>query len=450
MSIQGICKKLNHQMEVIPILFKLTPRKINLVVKKAVLMRTPPFTINEIISVDDQKKLMMSTLIRDPPKLKPVFMIKEIRAQPIKTQKLNLMRPEFKTKEEKDLDLIEAHKNFFGHGKAKDLNKAKELYTKCAEQGMAEAHNCLGKMNLEGVGCKVDNKQAFRHYESSSRNNNPEGHYKLGTMHLNKLINKNLPEEQRVLTAKDLISKAAKFNHLEAVTEMGYLAEKGIGQPVNLGLAKQFYREASKGNNPRAMNNLACILMNEKNSDDVEGNSELQAYGLLTRARELGYNPAIANLAECYLNGVCVKKDLVIAKNLFKEAADKNDPEAKFKLAFFQLRDASLSGNPENYVKAADELRKTLCLNPKHSSAHYYLGFMHENGLGVDRDITTAFNHFQKAVEYSEGKDEKALYKLGNLYVTGLAPGGQDIHKAIVSYQCSAQLGDPDACNALG
>jgi TPR repeat protein len=63
------------------------------------------------------------------------------------------------------------------------------------------------------------------------------------------------------------------------------------------------------------------------------------------RAKELGYTKALTNLGIFYNRGIYVQKDAMIAKDLFQKAADKGDIDALFYVAYFKLKEASLSEN---------------------------------------------------------------------------------------------------------
>ena len=78
------------------------------------------------------------------------------------------------------------------------------------------------------------------------------------------------------------------------------------------------------------------------------------------------------------------------------------------------------------------------------------MGYLYENGLGVDQDYKAAFKYYSLSSEYSNEKNVKALYKLGNFYYNGYGNIFINKDKAIYYYKKSAELGDSDALNKLG
>lgn len=85
----------------------------------------------------------------------------------------------------------------------------------------------------------------------------------------------------------------------------------------------------------------------------------------------------------------------MIEIRLFQSAADKGDLEAKFNLAYFILKDASSTNRDEDYALAVTLLREVTFYDPGNALAFYYLGFVYEHGLGVDKDYRLAIKYYQ-------------------------------------------------------
>ena len=52
--------------------------------------------------------------------------------------------------------------------------------------------------------------------------------------------------------------------------------------------------------------------------------------------------------------------------------------------AFSLLREASKQDDYDNYLLVSNYLREIIKEEPNKSEAYYYLGFLYENGYGVD------------------------------------------------------------------
>jgi len=224
---------------------------------------------------------------------------------------------------------------------------------------------------------------------------------------------------------------------------------------------------AQKMHSPRAMSNIALMLIenNRKMQDQVAAGAVLEideeeiptSLTLLKRAADLGFTKAITNLGICYLKGIGVDLDEQEAKKCFEEASNKKDPLAIYFVSYLKLRDAFLK-DPTNqnyqlkeYQDAADCLHYVLIDDPYNDQCHYYLGYLYENGLGVDLDYTTAIKHYRKAVELSKDKNALACFKYGSMLYSGNGNGNFiQKDKALEYFVKAAELNDKNALNVMG
>lgn len=109
----------------------------------------------------------------------------------------------------------------------------------------------------------------------------------------------------------------------------------------------------------------------------------------------MGNTEAITNLGICYAKGVGCDKNMHLAINCFEEASEKEDIIAKYYLGYHCLYNATLTNLEDDYVKAADLFREVIAKKPSYAKAYYYLGFMFENGFGVENDFKTAFRYYK-------------------------------------------------------
>lgn len=349
---------------------------------------------------------------------------------------------------------IQAQEAFFGHGRQKNYKEALEIYQEAERKGITKAANCLGLMYLKGEGVSQDYEKAYYHFNiaknSTDTEGKAEGFYWIGHMHFNNLVGStSLEENMRQAVAN--LEKAASMEQSQAMCDLGIIYEHGLNGIVDFDKARLYYDRAVKLNNPMAMDNYGVFLLREDVSFNNPENNKKLAFDLFNAARDLGYKKSHTNLGIMFLKGIHVSKDLVNAKELFKKAAsgDQPDIEAKYYLAYFKLKEASMSQDESKFEEVADELRYILAINKKHSDAHYYLGFLYENGLGTDKDLRSALKHFQKAME-SDPNNSKAKYKVANYYMTGEGLSYPDKVKAFELYRQAADQGNSDALLALG
>ena len=72
-----------------------------------------------------------------------------------------------------------------------------------------------------------------------------------------------IPSNQRLDKAVHFYEKSAKRGNTDAMTDLGFLNEKGIvgTEESSLVQAVEHYKQAIEGHNPRAMNNLAGFYL---------------------------------------------------------------------------------------------------------------------------------------------------------------------------------------------
>lgn len=112
-----------------------------------------------------------------------------------------------------------------GHFLPKDDAAAVALWRQGAELGIASAQNALARRYLEGDGLAQDYDEGRRWLEA-----------------------------------------AAAQDDAQALTSLGYLAEYGLGEPLDTSKAEGLYRQAVLLGHPTALNNLAWLLAGEGRS----------------------------------------------------------------------------------------------------------------------------------------------------------------------------------------
>jgi TPR repeat protein len=412
------------------------------------------------------KKITVPILIEDliePPKLHVNFQNLQNTLEGMMSQNMPKLDPLVNTKvtfkeieknipvqisDKKDI-FIQAQEAFYGYGREQNFKEALEIY-KIAEKRNknVQASNCLGLMYLNGHGVAQDYLQAFQHFSISKDANDKDGLYWLGHMYHKGFVDGSKSEDN-LRSAVALYKRAADQGQSEAMCELAILHQEGTLGRVDQAMAKAFYEKAVKLHNPKAMNNLGCQYLQDETG--FAGNNKKMAFDLFTESKNLGFNKALTNLGIMHLKGIHVDKDLLNAKELFKKAArgDDPDPDAKYYLTFFKLKEASVSQDETRYEEVANELRLILAENPYHSDANYYLGFLLENGLGCDKDMRSAFKYYSKANEIDH-YNSKAKFKLANMYFTGDGLSFPDKVRAFQLYKEAADMENADAQLSLG
>lgn len=101
------------------------------------------------------------------------------------------------------------------------------------------------------------------------------------------------------------------------------------------------------------------------------------------------------------------KDNFAAAWDLFKQSADKGDPDAHYRLGEMSYYG---KGMAQNYTEALKWFRKGAEQNEVWSQ--YYIGFMYEHGQGVSENLSEAAKWYKKAVAQGHVDAQKRLKKV--------------------------------------
>lgn len=447
---------MEHRKDLYALLLNMKPRvftnKVTTKVsRKEKAKELPKLNIDRQRIKSNVQNQMQNDYPQIDPELKLVVKIREVTKAPVVTS----------APVKKDT-YIQAQEAFFGYGRQENKKEALELYLDAERRGIYQASICLGKCYMKGDGVSRDFDKALIHFKKASSAQNTDtmsrgdGLYWIGYLHMHNHVGTGSRTENLKVAVENFEKAASQSRHHDAMTDLGIIAEQGLLGPVDIKKAKKLYTDAADLGNPRAMDSLGVLLLRLDSIPDYDQgrtneNHQKLAYERFKAAQELGHKKSMTNLGIMYLHGLYVEKDLVNAKALFKLAASGDHPEveAKYYLAYFGLKEATMSQDEKRFEKVSDELRYVLALDPDHSDAHYYLGFLYENGLGTDKDMRIALRHYQRAIE-SDPNNLKAKCKVADFYMTGEGVSYPDRAKALQLYKEAADRGNSDALLALG
>jgi uncharacterized protein len=213
------------------------------------------------------------------------------------------------------------------------------------------------------------------------------------------------------------IMQASNFGSPEALAFLARMYEKGIYFPQNLMTAAEYYLRAIRLNSPRAPYFLEDL---EKNQDFInqlkekidrkDAKAMFVLYGLfsfgytndifkqdaiklLEESADRNFLPAIDELGLLYSTGEKVKKNVNKANELWKKAEQMGDQEAKIRIALSEI----FSNDSENISSNIDFLRN--CEKLGSILAQTGLGYCYENGVGVNKDKSTAVQYYRMAAQ---------------------------------------------------
>jgi len=302
---------------------------------------------------------------------------------------------------------------------------------------------------------------------------------------------------QNFETARSLLEIEAQKGNVLAIYDLGRMYSSGLDIEKDSERASGFYQQAFIGFNEVEEKNpwkyteyrigkmLAAGL-------GVEQNHE-KASSWFMMSADQNYKYAQYSLGALYYQGQGVEQDYQKAFELYRKAARQNFPYADFELAKM-YRDGigtviNDSKSSEHFTRAFKGFEILERINPD-DKIQYRLGWMLQNGIGVEKNFIRAKEYFKKsasmgnafakfafaklilkeehphtdelreAVEYLKSlidledaelvkMKDIAAYTLGKLYLEGSAVT-KDIHLALSYLKISAEEGNQYAQFILG
>jgi TPR repeat protein len=166
---------------------------------------------------------------------------------------------------------------------------------------------------------------------------------------------------------------------------------------------------------PQAMQRLGEIYFFGNPAAHVPADHGLAAQ-FFRQAADAGDALAQANYGMLLANGMGVDQDVAQALVYFNRAARQNEA-----FAFHGLGVLYFTGNGvrQNVTRALEYFQEAIALG--YAESHSFLGsaYLHGDG-GVPVDHALAFEHFQAAVDGTEGQSSQAVFNLGVMHFEGI------------------------------
>ena len=189
-----------------------------------------------------------------------------------------------------------------------------------------------------------------------------------------------------------------------------------------------------------AQMNLAYMYLYGTNGVEADPTKSVQYYEMAAKQD----NPiALNNLGSLYFNGIGVGRNIPLAMNLFKAAAELGNENAAINLAFINLTGGKKDATHNR--EAIDLLQKA---QEKSNIAKFMLGYAYYRGFVVPQNYEKAFQLIHAAATGDSRIDEAQLV-LARLYRYGLGTV-QNYQKAVEAYRAASMQGNMEAIMILG
>ncbi|MBN2696418.1 MAG: sel1 repeat family protein [Bacilli bacterium] len=319
-------------------------------------------------------------------------------------------------------------------------------------------------------------EKASEYFQMLLKHDSTIGHFGVGAC----LIEGYGPKTDRFEAIKEL-EIAASRDYQQAMIKLAEIYKSGTLGKSDPELAKKWYYEAAKKNDPDALTNLG--LLHYRN--EITNASDELAHQYMENAMKKGGLQALYWLGIFKEKGIGCQVNPIQAEKLFQKAIEQGVAAAKYKYAVM-LFERGLKTNSKGKAQKDFSRAKTLFLEyflyQQHSRNNaafsaYYLGSMYEDGLGVNQSKRTSRFWFETAAEMgyhkamvemfrilknveakpaiawleiaAKGNEPIALYELGCLYLDGFDYIQKDASKGKAYLEAAANLGYKQALDRL-
>lgn len=310
--------------------------------------------------------------------------------------------------------------NFGTHGVERDHAAALSYFRMAAAAGDAEAMAHLGSMCANGYGTEQSYKEAHEWWSRAARRNNPHALFGLGYLHLAGLGGVSADADR----AFHLFSKAAEQGHADAHFFLGVMHQRGLGvRRKSVQRAFTYFSLAAHAGHALSQYNAAMMHLAGKGTprnckpavtqlkslaEKGPAAAALQAgheayfrgrFGaaLLAylRAADLGVEVAQSNAAWMLERGYAVAPtpaSSALSFSLYRQSAAQGNVASLLSLgdAYFYGR-----GVEQDWVRSAAVYYEAY--QERSAEAMFNLGFMHEFGVGVPKDLQLALRFYNMA-----------------------------------------------------
>lgn len=286
-----------------------------------------------------------------------------------------------------------------GEGVQQDFDRAKFWFDRGISHGDAQSQYCLGLMLLRGYGVSKNIGKATDLFKASADQDYALSQVQLGVL----FLDRGQPDDVRV--ANDYFELAARYGNIEAQYYLAEMIHHGIGRDKACAQAMGLYKTVAEKAEP------LVSTWNEANNAYEDGDYELAFLGYLHAAEE-GYESAQNNVA--YL--LDTRQSML--SNILGLSETKSALMDNPALALIFYTRSSRQGNMDSLVKMGDyyldgigtdlDIDKAVkCYtgaSEYHQSAQalFNLGWMHENGVGLDQDFHLAKRYYDLALATNE------------------------------------------------
>ncbi|KAK5114017.1 hypothetical protein LTR62_003140 [Meristemomyces frigidus] len=283
-----------------------------------------------------------------------------------------------------------------GEGTEQSYTKARIWFTRGISNGDALCQYGLGLMHLDGLGVDQNVPRAAEYLAASADQDLSVAQTELGQLFL---------DQGDVVTAARYFELAARNTHIEAFYYLAEMSNFAIGRDRSCGMAVAYYKIVAEkaeaiwgtqaeanaayedGENQKAI--VAYLMAAEQGSENAQANVAWLLDQTAPKWSPVSYLLGTVQSAKSAL------RDAHLALTYWTRSAKQQNIDSFVKMGDYYLLGLGTVLSPENAAACYQAAAETL----QSAQAMWNLGWMHENGVGIEQDFHLAKRFYDQALE---------------------------------------------------
>ncbi|KAF2207321.1 hypothetical protein CERZMDRAFT_62945 [Cercospora zeae-maydis SCOH1-5] len=285
-----------------------------------------------------------------------------------------------------------------GEGTKQDFAKAKVWFSRGLANGDALCQYMLGVMYLEGHGVEPNIVKAADLFSAAADQDLAVAQTHLGTLFL---------DQGDTVVAAKYFELAARNSHIEAFYYLAEMNHKGIGRDKSCGSAVVYYKivvekaeaiwsglsEAVEAYDDGELGKafMPYLMAAEQGSESAQAN----VAWLLDQSQTQPLWSPLNWLSSSASNTKPMTGDAALALVHWTRSAKQENVDALVKMGDYYLAGLGTAASAERAAQCYQAAAETL----QSAQAMWNLGWMHENGIGIEQDFHLAKRFYDQALE---------------------------------------------------
>ena len=283
-----------------------------------------------------------------------------------------------------------------GEGTEQSFSKAQIWFKRGILNGDALSQYSLGLMYLAGLGLQQDVVKAADFLGAAADQDLAVAQTNLGVLFL---------DQGDTATATRYFELAARNSHIEAFYYLAEMNNQAVGRDRSCGMAAAYYKivaekaepiwsslaEANdafdEGDMPKAL--VGYLMAAEQGSENAQANVAWLLDHTRPKWSPLTWLSTLQSSAKQALG------DATLALMYWTRSAKQQNIDSLVKMGDYYLSGLGTTLSPENAAACYQAAAETL----QSAQAMWNLGWMHENGVGIDQDFHLAKRFYDQALE---------------------------------------------------